>query len=72
MSEHERVSKKQKTKEKLHILRTKAEDVIKRLRKDVEKAVHEISEKVRIFIYISFFSDFDIIMTKSGTIMNVA
>ena len=46
MSEHEREMKKQKTIEKLHILSTKAEDVINRLRKDVEKSVNEISEKV--------------------------
>ena len=46
MSENDREVKKQKTIEKLHILNTKAEDVISRLRKDVDRAVNEISEKV--------------------------
>ena len=53
MSENDREVKKQKTIEKLHILNTKAEDVISRLRKDVDRAVNEISEKVCMY-YISF------------------
>ena len=56
MSENDREVKKQKTIEKLQILNTKAEDVISRLRKDVDKAVNEISEKVRIYyIPLHFF-----------------
>ena len=56
MSEHERERKKQKTIEKLHILSTKAEDVINRIRKDVEKSVNEVSEKVCILLVNCFFS----------------
>ena len=67
MSENDRELKKQKTIKKLHILNTKAEYVISRLRKDVDRAVNEISENVcmyyiplhffrRHFVYVYAFS----------------
>lgn len=50
MSEHERDSKKIQTKKKLHALKTKAEAVTKKLRNEVDKAVHDICEKVREYL----------------------
>ena len=51
MSEHERESKKVKTTKKLHALKTKAEAVTKKLRNEVDKAVHDICEKVGLYMH---------------------